>query len=226
MEIGPGLGALTAPALERVEHMDAVELDRDLIPKLQTLDHAERLTIHECDALKFDFAALGKLRDKPLRVIGNLPYNISSPLIFHLLHNAECIQDMHFMLQKEVVERLAASPGTGDYGRLSVAVQAQCRVRYLFTVPPGCFTPAPKVDSAIVRLEPLDEPLCPKALQGPLEDLLRTAFHQRRKTLRNNLKGLLSSEAIEACGIDPSLRPERLCVEDFVRLVKALTRHH
>lgn len=223
VEIGPGLGALTTPLLQRVEQLDVIELDRDLVPRLAELPDADKLVVHEADALKFDFGALrDDISTPPLRVVGNLPYNISSPLIFHLLGFAEHIRDMHFMLQKEVVERLAAAPGSGDYGRLTVAVQAQCRVEHLFTVPPGCFSPAPKVDSAIVRLTPLDDPLCPRALQPELENLLRQAFGQRRKTLRNNLKGTLSAEAIEACGIDPALRPERLSVEDFVRLVRAL----
>ncbi|MGM0564033.1 MAG: 16S rRNA (adenine(1518)-N(6)/adenine(1519)-N(6))-dimethyltransferase RsmA [Pseudomonadota bacterium] len=223
VEIGPGLGALTTPLLDRLDALDAIELDRDLVPGLAELPGAEKLTVHQTDALKFDFAALrGDDASPRLRVVGNLPYNISSPLIFHLLGFSEHIRDMHFMLQKEVVQRLAAKPGNGDYGRLSVAVQAQCRVENLFTVPPGCFHPPPKVESAIVRLTPLETPLCPRELQPALEDLLRQAFGQRRKTLRNNLKGTLSAEAIETCGIDPALRPERLSVEDFVRLVRAL----
>ncbi|MEW6646472.1 MAG: 16S rRNA (adenine(1518)-N(6)/adenine(1519)-N(6))-dimethyltransferase RsmA [Pseudomonadota bacterium] len=219
VEIGPGLGALTLPLLQAAGRLEVVELDRDLIPKLEQQCAGQgELVIHSADALKFDFCALA--RGGKLRLAGNLPYNISTPLIFHLLEQAHCIDDMHFMLQKEVVERLAAKPDTSDYGRLSVMVQYRCKVEQLFIVPPGAFTPAPKVDSAIVRLEPYAEP--PVDVDaGALERLVAQAFSQRRKTLRNTLKGLLDAAAIEAAGIDPQRRAETLSLEEFA----ALARH-
>ncbi|NVK39867.1 MAG: 16S rRNA (adenine(1518)-N(6)/adenine(1519)-N(6))-dimethyltransferase RsmA [Oceanospirillaceae bacterium] len=219
VEIGPGLGALTEELLAEANALDAIELDRDLVPVLRTkfFNYGERFRIFETDALKFDFTQL-KEDDRPLRVVGNLPYNISTPLIFHLLSHAGLIRDMHFMLQKEVVDRLAAEPGTSDYGRLGIMAQYHCRVDPLFIVPPGAFNPAPKVDSAIVRLTPYATPPHPAKDVGQLETVVRTAFGQRRKTLRNNLRTLLSADELEALGIDPGLRPERLTLAEFVKI--------
>ncbi|MEJ2060411.1 MAG: 16S rRNA (adenine(1518)-N(6)/adenine(1519)-N(6))-dimethyltransferase RsmA [Gammaproteobacteria bacterium] len=222
VEIGPGLGALTEPLLQHLDALDVVELDRDLIPHLQSLAGPDRLHIHQADALRFDFTVLA---DKPgsLRVVGNLPYNISTPLIFHLLENAPLIHDMHFLLQKEVVDRLAAAPGGKDYGRLSVMVQYACEVESLFRVPPGAFTPPPKVDSAFVRLTPYPEPPWRAIDPALLSRLVNQAFTQRRKTLRNAVKGLADSTDIEAAGLDPTQRPETLSVADYVRLANRLT---
>jgi len=220
VEIGPGLGALTAPLLERHGELDVVELDRDVIPHLEeTCLGKGTLRIHNVDALKFDFGSLAE--DHDLRVVGNLPYNISTPLIFHLLEYAERIIDMHFLLQKEVVDRLAAAPGSNDYGRLSVMVQYRCRAESLFRVGPGAFSPPPKVDSAVVRLVPYDTLPFPARDEQRLAELVNQAFSRRRKTLRNGVKGLLDAEGIERVGIDPSIRPERLTVEEFVRLANA-----
>ncbi|MDH5783975.1 MAG: 16S rRNA (adenine(1518)-N(6)/adenine(1519)-N(6))-dimethyltransferase RsmA [Chromatiales bacterium] len=222
VEIGPGMGAMTEPLLEGCKAMDAVELDRDLIPGLRAQFAVQGgLTLHNADALKFDFCALAT-DGRPLRVVGNLPYNISTPLIFHLLGQSHCIQDMHFMLQQEVVDRLAAGPGNGDYGRLGIMVQYRCRVEKLFTVPPGAFNPPPKVYSAIVRLTPYAEPPVAAKDDRLLAQVVTTAFQQRRKTLRNNLKKLLPVDTIEALGIDPARRPETLTLEEYVRLADAL----
>ena len=219
VEIGPGKGALTRPLLQALGVMDTVELDRNLVPLLlKTCGHLGDLRIHQGDALRFDYCALVR-GDEKLRIVGNLPYNISTPLIFHLLDQARCIQDMHFMLQKEVVERLAAQPGNKSYGRLSVMTQYRCRVDKLFTVRPGSFQPVPKVDSAIVRLCPY--PRVP-GNADTLSQVVTSAFATRRKTLRNNLKGLLSEEQMRAAGIDPGLRAEMLSLDDFVRLSNQL----
>ncbi len=224
VEIGPGLGALTEPLLAALGEMDVVELDRDLVPRLQVQFATQgTLRIHNTDALKFDFCSLRQKDDEKLRVAGNLPYNISTPLIFHLLDQAPCIRDMHFMLQKEVVQRLAAKPGGGDYGRLSVMVQYRCEVEKLFTVPPGAFNPPPKVDSAIVRLIPYATPSHPANDEKLFARLVSQAFSQRRKTLRNNMKGLLDAATIEALGIDPGCRPETLSLEQFVALANAVS---
>lgn len=222
VEIGPGKGALTHEVLDNIEHMDVVELDRDLIPILEA-ELGPRLTIHNQDALKFDFCSLVEGDDK-LRVIGNLPYNISTPLIFHLLDQRRCIQDMHFMLQKEVVERMVAGPGSKTYGRLSIMVQYFCKVEKLFIVPPEAFSPAPKVDSAIVRLLPYEQPPYEVDSVETLSKLVTQAFSQRRKTLRNTLKGWLDEEAIIRAGVDPTLRPEQLSLQDFVALCEQYCR--
>ncbi|WP_286784576.1 MULTISPECIES: 16S rRNA (adenine(1518)-N(6)/adenine(1519)-N(6))-dimethyltransferase RsmA [Pseudomonas] len=222
VEIGPGHGALTEGLLGSGAQLDVVELDLDLIPILrERFGSLPNFSLHQGDALKFDFA---RLSDQPhsLRVVGNLPYNISTPLIFHLLDHAGLIRDMHFMLQKEVVERLAAGPGGGDWGRLSIMVQYHCRVEHLFNVGPGAFNPPPKVDSAIVRLVPHDVLPFPARDHRQLERVVRDAFNQRRKTLRNTLKGLLDAQAIEAAGVDGSLRPEQLDLAAFVRLADKL----
>ncbi|MDR6234787.1 16S rRNA (adenine(1518)-N(6)/adenine(1519)-N(6))-dimethyltransferase RsmA [Pseudomonas oryzihabitans] len=224
LEIGPGQGALTEGLLSSGAHLDVIELDQDLIPLLKLKFGLNPLfTLHQGDAMKYDLASIaGKDR---LRVVGNLPYNISTPLIFHLLSFADVIADMHFMLQKEVVERLAAVPGNGDWGRLSIMVQYHCRVEHLFNVGPGAFNPPPKVDSAIVRLVPHTER--PHVARDPalLERVVREAFGQRRKTLRNTLKGTLDSAAIEAADVDPGLRPEQLDLAAYVRLANQLATH-
>ena len=223
LEIGPGQGALTEGLLNSGAELDVIELDKDLVPILnQQFAGKANFRLHQGDALKFDFARLDAA-PRSLRVVGNLPYNISTPLIFHLLQNAELILDMHFMLQKEVVERLAAGPGGGDWGRLSIMVQYHCRVEHLFNVGPGAFKPAPKVDSAIVRLVPHATLPHPAKDHRLLERVVREAFNQRRKTLRNTLKALLPSEAIEAAGVDGSLRPEQLDLAAFVRLADQLS---
>ncbi|CAD5107006.1 16S rRNA (adenine(1518)-N(6)/adenine(1519)-N(6))-dimethyltransferase RsmA [Zestomonas carbonaria] len=222
VEIGPGQGALTAGLLGSGAQLDVIELDQDLIPLLKLKFGLEpRFSLHQGDALKFDFAQLSS-EPHSLRVVGNLPYNISTPLIFHLLDHAHLIRDMHFMLQKEVVERLAAGPGSGDWGRLSIMVQYHCRVEHLFNVGPGAFNPPPKVDSAIVRLVPHDVLPHPAKDHRLLERVVREAFNQRRKTLRNTLKQLLDAGAIEAAGVDGSLRPEQLDLAAFVRLADQL----
>ncbi|HFK2314596.1 TPA: 16S rRNA (adenine(1518)-N(6)/adenine(1519)-N(6))-dimethyltransferase RsmA [Pseudomonas aeruginosa] len=222
LEIGPGQGALTEGLLGSGARLDVIELDQDLIPLLKLKFGLEsRFSLHQGDALKFDFTSLVESGEK-LRVVGNLPYNISTPLIFHLLEHAPVIEDMHFMLQKEVVERLAATPGGGDWGRLSIMVQYHCLVEHLFNVGPGAFNPPPKVDSAIVRLTPFAEPPHPARDPKLLERVVREAFNQRRKTLRNTLKPLLSVEDIEAAEVDPTLRPEQLDLAAFVRLANRL----
>jgi len=225
VEIGPGLGVLTESLLPCVTAMDAVELDRDIIPKLEAHcrslgDSYGELHIHQADALKFDFASLAK-DGRPLRIVGNLPYNNSTPLMFRLLEIHNIIQDMHFMLQKEVVDRLAAAPGGKDYGRLSVMMQYYCKVESLMDVPPEAFTPAPKVNSAVVRLMPYREPPVSVDNVNHLETLVAQAFSQRRKTLRNTLKPMLSAEKMEALGIDPKRRAETLSLAEFAMLSNA-----
>lgn len=222
VEIGPGEGALTELVLEKIGTMDIVELDRDLIPllKIRFVIH-DGLNIHQADALKFNFCQLQK-DDKKLRVIGNLPYNISTPLLFKLFEQSHCIKDMHFMLQKEVVDRIVAKPGDSAYGRLSIMLQYFCHPEYVFTVKPGAFRPAPKVDSAIVRLVPHDKPPVNINNFDEFSKLVNFSFTQRRKTLRNILKGKLDVEQIEALNIEPTIRPERLSLEDFTKLANAI----
>ncbi len=218
LEIGPGQGAITIPLLKRCHRLQAVELDRDLLaPLAHAAADAGELILHNRDALRTDFCAL-RLGEQRLRVIGNLPYNISTPLLFHLLDQADCIEDMHFMLQKEVVERMAAAPGTEHYGRLSVMLQYRCEVMPLFSIGPGAFRPPPKVESAFVRLLPhrtlpitvRDETLFARVVQ--------LAFGQRRKTLRNTLKGLLDDTDYAALGINPQIRAEQLDLASFAQL--------
>ena len=219
VEIGPGLGALTAPLLECVERLHVVEIDRDLIARLRQAWPPERLAIHEGDALDFDFAALGER----LRIVGNLPYNISTPLLFHLAGFAGRVRDMHFMLQKEVVDRMVAEPGGTDYGRLSVMLQYRFDMERLFVVPPGAFNPAPKVDSAIVRLIPKKAGAGDAAKCGEtFARVVTAAFSQRRKMLRNTLRELIAEERLVALGIKPTARAEELSVADYVRLADAL----
>ena len=219
VEIGPGLGAITRPLLARLNHLHVVEIDRDIIARLHRTFKAEQLTIHEGDALAFDFAALGT----PLKIVGNLPYNISTPLLFHLASFGTQVTDMHFMLQKEVVDRMVAEPGTTDYGRLSVMLQYRFYMERILDVPPEAFDPPPKVDSAVVRMIP--HPTLPHQAQDEqqLAHIVQVAFAQRRKTLRNNLKGVLDDEGFAALGIDPGIRPENLPVGGFVAICNYLT---
>ena len=222
VEIGPGQGALTREILPLVKKLEVIELDRDLITGLEILKSSyPSLNIHNADALRFDFSTLTN-NSQPLRVIGNLPYNISTPLIFNLLSYAGVIKDMHFMLQKEVVERMAAEPGSGQTGRLTIMVQYRCKVEKLFIVPPEAFDPRPKVESAIVRLTPYTELPFVAKNEKEMASLVTEAFSQRRKTLRNCLKKLLDAEQIESIGIDPKRRPETLTVEEFVNLANLL----
>jgi 16S rRNA (adenine1518-N6/adenine1519-N6)-dimethyltransferase len=221
VEIGPGEGVLTRPVLARAGRLDVVELDRDLAATLaDRLGQPSGLRIHQADALKFDFATLAA--EGPIRVIGNLPYNISTPLIFHLLAQAGAISDMLFMLQKEVVDRLVASAGDSAYGRLSVMASHYCDMDWLFDVPPEAFNPPPKVDSAIIRMVPKILESADQALLPALEKLVRTSFGQRRKTLRKSLKGLVDDAAFEAAGIEPTARPETLSLAQFRALARAL----
>jgi len=222
VEIGPGLGALTGPLLKRLDHLDVVEIDRDIVARLKQRFPAEKLSIHEGDALAFDFARLCDDSASPLHVVGNLPYNISTPLLFHLAGFADHVADMHFMLQKEVVDRMAALPGTADYGRLSVMLQYRFYIDRLFDVPPECFDPAPKVDSAVVRLIP--RPVAELTARDPalLTTLVAAAFSQRRKMLRNTLRDHVAPELFERLGIASTARAEELAVEDYVRIANAL----
>lgn len=221
VEIGPGLGALTEEILAVNPRLQVVELDRDLIPVLRTkFFNYPEFRIHEADALKFDFGQL--MVDRPLRIIGNLPYNISTPLIFHLLGQAGVVQDMHFMLQKEVVQRMAAVPGDNNYGRLGIMTQYFCKVQPLFEVGPGAFRPAPKVDSAIVRLVPHQTLPHPARDLTTLQSVVRTAFNARRKTLRKALGGLVSVAQLQSLGINDGLRPENLSLADYVAIADLL----
>ena len=222
VEIGPGQGAMTLPLLRRLGAMQAIELDRDLIAPLTTMAApVGTLSILSADALSVDFAALARAAGQALRVVGNLPYNISTPLIFHLLSFVEQVQDMHFMLQKEVVDRMASGPGSKVYGRLSVMTQAQAQVSSLFKVPAQAFWPAPKVESAIVRLIPHAQQL-PAEQLAALDQITRLAFSARRKTLANGLASVLSALQIAAVGIDPKQRAEQLSQAEFQALARAL----
>lgn len=220
IEIGPGTGALTFPLLEKLSYLQLVEIDRDVIDWWRQQEQAvqDKLHIRTLDALKLDVPALRGNNSSQLRVVGNLPYNISTPLIFHLISHATHIRDMLFMLQKEVVDRITASPGTKDYGRLSVMVQYFCETEYLLKIGPGAFSPPPKVDSAVVYLKPRTEFILPAQDVAVLSATVAKAFAQRRKTLRNTLKDLLTAEQIESLAIDPGKRAETLSVTDFVRL--------
>ncbi|MEX0730417.1 MAG: 16S rRNA (adenine(1518)-N(6)/adenine(1519)-N(6))-dimethyltransferase RsmA [Aquisalimonadaceae bacterium] len=218
VEIGPGQGAITLPLLRAAGRLEAVEMDRDLLdPLLDKCADAGELVLHQGDALNFDFSRTWP-RAEHIRIVGNLPYNISTPLIFHLLTQAERIVDMHFMLQREVVDRIASAPGSRVYGRLSVMVQYHCRVERLFTVASGAFRPAPKVESAVVRLIPLRTRQLAARDPARFATVVAAAFGQRRKTLRNTLRDLINREDFEAAGIDPGNRAEQLSVDDFVRL--------
>ncbi|CDZ76252.1 Ribosomal RNA small subunit methyltransferase A [Legionella massiliensis] len=220
IEIGPGLGALTQPLLKYLDKLIAIEIDTDLQAHLSSLAIAQnKLDLIPADALTVDYSQWGS----GLRVVGNLPYNISTPLLLHLLDYVASINDMHFMLQKEVVERLAAQPGTKDYGRLTVIVQYHCEVESLFEVPPEAFHPKPKVDSAVVRLIPHQASPYPVVEVSALEKLVAKAFSMRRKTLANNLKPVLSATQLSDLGIDPLARPEQISVRDYVQITKFIT---
>lgn len=228
VEIGPGLGALTEPLLARIDHLHVVEIDRDLIARLAHRFSPERISIHECDALEFDF---GSLKGQgPLKIVGNLPYNISSPLLFHLLAFAPLVHDMHFMLQKEVVDRMVAEPGSKEFGRLSVMLQYRYHMERMFIVPPGAFSPVPKVDSAIVRMIPID-PSSVGAYGAALKDpdlfarVVKAAFSQRRKMLRNTLSEFIGETDLAATGITPTARAEDIAAADYVRLANTLADH-
>jgi 16S rRNA (adenine1518-N6/adenine1519-N6)-dimethyltransferase len=214
VEIGPGLGALTRPLLDTLKHLHVVEIDRDIVHTLQKQYPPEQLTIHAADALKFDFGSLGER----FRVVGNLPYNISTPLLFHLADFASRVIDMHFMLQKEVVERMVAAPSSSDYGRLSVMLQYRFEMENLLTVPPGAFRPAPKVESAVVRMIPYLALPHPAHNEQLFARVVSAAFAQRRKTLRNTLSLYLKPDDFITLAIDPVLRAENLGMADFVKI--------
>ena len=236
IEIGPGLGAMTRPLLSRLNQLNVIELDRDIIPKLlknclfADASNKSKLSINETDVLKFDFSVFysqyisveNNEPEKKLRIVGNLPYNISTPVLFHLLNYRHLIQDMHFMLQKEVVDRIVASPGNKLYGRLSVMLQTFCNAQALFDVPPYAFEPAPKVNSTILCLQP--NPQFEQQISdfSRYENLVRQAFSQRRKTLRNTLKNTCSAEQIKQAGLSPTQRAEELSVSDFVHLYQTI----
>jgi 16S rRNA (adenine1518-N6/adenine1519-N6)-dimethyltransferase len=220
VEIGPGLAAMTDQLLRSLKHMHVVELDRDLVARLEKRYPPERLTIHSCDALKFDFGSIPVADGQKLRVVGNLPYNISSPLLFHLTEYVDRVQDQHFMLQKEVVERMVAEPGSKVYGRLSVMLQWRYHMQLLFVVPPEAFDPPPKVESAIVRMIPVAQPLA--CDRQTLEAVVQKAFSQRRKVIRNCLSGMFTEEQIIAVGIAPTARPETVGLEGYVALANLL----
>jgi len=220
VEIGPGLAAMTSLLLESLDHMHVVELDRDLVARLQKQFSPQRLQVHSADALKFDFTSIPVPAGRKLRVVGNLPYNISSPLLFHLAELAPHVQDQHFMLQKEVVERMVAAPGGKAFGRLSVMLQWRYHMELMFVVPPTAFDPPPRVDSAIVRMIPLAQPL--ECDQAVLEEVVTKAFSQRRKVIRNCVAGLLTEADLVDAGIDPQARPEAVPTEQFVALANVL----
>jgi 16S rRNA (adenine1518-N6/adenine1519-N6)-dimethyltransferase len=223
VEIGPGLGALTKRVLPLVNQLDVIEFDRDVIPLLKkACDNDARLIVHQADVLTFDLSSL-VTGDNKLRVIGNLPYNISTPIFFHLVSFIDHIQDMHFMLQKEVVDRMCASVGTKKYGRLTVMLQYYCEAEFLFDVPPTAFAPPPKVDSAVLRLVPHKKKPCEAEDVKQFSIVVRTAFNQRRKTLRNTLKKLMSEETLKQLSINPQQRPEVTTLQEFVRISNALT---
>ncbi|NRA69502.1 MAG: 16S rRNA (adenine(1518)-N(6)/adenine(1519)-N(6))-dimethyltransferase RsmA [Gammaproteobacteria bacterium] len=223
VEIGPGLGALTEPVVAKIEHMSVIELDRDLAARLEKHPVlSKKLTIHQGDALKFDFSTLVKDGQK-LKVFGNLPYNISTPLMFHLFEQTGLIQNMHFMLQKEVVLRLCAAPNSKSYGRLSVMAQYFCNIIPVIEVGPHCFVPAPKVHSAVVRLEPYEELPFPAKNFETLQHVVAQAFSMRRKTIRNSLKGTLTVEELAQVGVASELRAEQVSVEQYVALANLLT---
>ncbi len=226
VEIGPGLGALTEPVAERIDRMTVIELDRDLAARLATHPFLQsKLTILQQDAMTVDFAAMSQQLGQPLRVFGNLPYNISTPLMFHLFSYTQAIRDMHFMLQKEVVNRLVAGPDSKAYGRLSVMAQYYCQIIPVLEVPPTSFRPAPKVDSAVVRLVPYAELPYPVSDLGVLARITSQAFNQRRKTVRNSLGNLFTVEQLKDLGIDPIMRAENISVAQYCHLANWLAEH-
>ncbi len=220
VEIGPGLRALTQPLVERLGHLNVIELDRDLALKLKT--HTQ-LQVIEADVLSVDFTQLSAQIHSPekLRIVGNLPYNISTPILFHLLQHVGCVLDQHFMLQKEVVDRMVASPATSDYGRLSVMLQWRYRMERVLAVPPESFEPAPRVDSAVVRMVPFAEP--PKLHFEVLHDLVQVAFSQRRKLLRHSL-GVWLEMRTQSPSFDLQRRAEEVPVSEYIALAQALTQ--
>jgi 16S rRNA (adenine1518-N6/adenine1519-N6)-dimethyltransferase len=220
VEIGPGLAAMTSLLLQSLKQLHVVELDRDLVTRLQKQFDPARLIVHAADALQFDFSSIPVASGKKLRVVGNLPYNISSPLLFHLAQIAPQVQDQHFMLQKEVVERMVAEPGSKTYGRLSVMLQWRYHMELMFVVPPEAFDPPPQVDSAIVRMIPLAQPLT--CDQAKLEQVVLKAFSQRRKVLRNCVAGMFTENELIDAGVDPQARPEAVPMEQFVALANRL----
>lgn len=222
VEIGPGQGALTQCLLSQLTHLDVVELDRDLVVYLKNHYDPKQLTVHAFDALDFDYAQLAQ-ENKKLRIVGNLPYNISTPLLFKLFSQITVIQDMHFMLQKEVVLRLTAEVGSADYGRLSVMSQYFCENEYLLTVPPTAFNPPPKVDSAVVRLTPkIQDDLSPAEFKC-FSDIVKEAFNYRRKKLGNALKAYIAAEQWASLEVDPDLRPQDISISEFIRISKAVS---
>ena len=231
VEIGPGQGALTAALLSSGCTLDAIELDRNLVAGLlAAFSLNSKFRLHSGDVLNFDFETLlGESdtdEDEKLRVVGNLPYNISTPLLFKLLEYCAHLKDMHFMLQLEVVQRLAASPGSKNWGRLGIMTQFHCRVEHLFDVPPSAFHPAPAVQSAVVRLTPWDTSPWPICSATHLRALVKAAFSQRRKTLRNNLKGIIDSKQLEALGVDPGARAETLELATFIMIARTINAQH
>lgn len=220
VEIGPGRGALTEPLLQASGALDAIEIDRDLAADLRVRFADTGLHLHEADALRFDFAALAAERGRKLRVIGNLPYNVSTPLLFHLLEARGAILDLHIMLQKEVIDRICAAPGSSAYGRLTVMLAPWVIAEPLFDVGPGAFRPAPKIWSAVARLTVREQPAF--AVDARYGRVVTAAFSQRRKTLRNALRSLLDATTISACGIDPGVRPETLTPSEFAVLAGAV----
>jgi 16S rRNA (adenine1518-N6/adenine1519-N6)-dimethyltransferase len=218
VEIGPGLGALTQPLAGRLEHLHVIEIDRDIVARLRAAFPPHRVTVHEGDALRFDFSALGPR----LRVVGNLPYNISTPLLFHLARHAAAIEDIHVMLQKEVVERMVATASSSEYGRLSVMLQYRFRMEAVLAVPAGAFHPAPRVESAVVRMVPFAPLPHPARDEQVLGRIVAAAFARRRKTLRNALRTSFGAADFERLGVDAGLRPQDLRVEEFVRLADDL----
>jgi 16S rRNA (adenine1518-N6/adenine1519-N6)-dimethyltransferase len=238
IEIGPGLGAITKPLLSQLDKLNVIELDRDIIPKLiknctfADIANKHKLIVNEADVLKFDFENFYSQQNpgaqntgKKIRIVGNLPYNISTPVLFLLLKYRQLIQDMHFMLQKEVVDRIVSGPGNKNYGRLSVMLQTFCSTQALFDVPPYAFEPSPKVNSSILRLQPLPVSDNPIGDFTAYENLVRQAFSQRRKTLKNTLKNICSIKQFEKAGLSPSQRAEELSISDFVRLYKTLIQN-
>lgn len=218
VEIGPGEGALTRPLLARLPALTVVEIDRDLASRLQAEFPPERLDVRLADALEFDFGTL----PAPVRVVGNLPYNVSTPLLFHLAAFADRVQDMHFMLQREVVDRMAAGASTPAYGRLSVMLQRRFRIEALFRVAPGAFRPPPKVESAVVRLRPLAPSEILPVDEQVFAEVVMRAFAARRKTLRNGLSGLVDESGLRAIGIDPGLRPENITPEQYIKIAMSI----
>ena len=220
VEIGPGLGAITEPLAAKLDCLHVCEIDRDIIGYLKTRPYAGKLVIHEGDVLQFDFASVPGRK----KIVGNLPYNISTPLLFHLSRYTDEVEDMHFMLQKEVVERMVAEPGSNDFGRLSVMLQYFFEMEKLLDVPPEAFSPAPKVDSAVVRLIPAKHRIGQAQDFEQFAALVKQAFHQRRKTIRNNLKGLAGDDDLQAAGISPQERAEHIAPEKYVALANLLAQ--